>query len=488
MTTAHPKRGPTVLVTDSREPNRVSRPSLGQRANTGAITVDSILQYASDIPSARRRLLPGQDQRPVNLHRTPSGKPLDPKLRGIVPPHLPARTTKVSQKLVLLPEVKSVDEVLEGFRKEEGAPPTDAELAQSGKTYAESLPKAWRGEKIPRVTAYGVAQGYKMKLTAEFLKEKHGARTKLYDDCLYVVYHLPLQPGIEGHRIRSSPIIKAPGGKSIVDEEIERNERTERHEGYFEDVDQFGVREEPRSSEPDQAYSPTSTHRAASPPRANSLSLAYGEMFVFSYGVVVFWNFTERQEKDCLTDMTFAVTDSGVSLLTRPQPDTDFETEEFHFEYNPGIPRPRIFNDMFTLRSSDHMIKLAISHAVAQSTKLSYFEERMDRTMVEAQNVPRTLALTGSLGMKREDVVKILGSLFTSRVEVNLSSNILDTPRIFWDNEPTLNPLYAAVREYLEIKTRIQVLNERCKVFLDLAEILSDAINDRKMTSKSPPT
>jgi uncharacterized Rmd1/YagE family protein len=66
------------------------------------------------------------------------------------------------------------------------------------------------------------------------------------------------------------------------------------------------------------------------------------------------------------------------------------------------------------------MIKLAVSHAIAQSTKLSYFEEGMERTMVEAQHVPRTLALTGGLGMKREEVVKILGRLFTSRVDVNL--------------------------------------------------------------------
>jgi hypothetical protein len=37
------------------------------------------------------------------------------------------------------------------------------------------------------------------------------------------------------------------------------------------------------------------------------------------------------------------------------------------------------------------------------------------------------------------------------------------------------------VREYLEIKPRIQVLNERCRVFLDLAEILSEYISDNKM-------
>lgn len=62
------------------------------------------------------------------------------------------------------------------------------------------------------------------------------------------------------------------------------------------------------------------------------------------------------------------------------------------------------------------------------------------------------------------------------------ASNMLDTPNFFWDSEPTLHPLYQAVREYLEIKPRIQVLNERCKVFLDLAEILSDSIADVKMT------
>ena len=61
---------------------------------------------------------------------------------------------------------------------------------------------------------------------------------------------------------------------------------------------------------------------------------------------------------------------------------------------------------------------------------------------------------------------------------------MLDVPNFFWESEPTLHPLYFAVREYLEIKSRIQVLNERCRVFLDLAEILSDSIADNKMSCK----
>lgn len=59
----------------------------------------------------------------------------------------------------------------------------------------------------------------------------------------------------------------------------------------------------------------------------------------------------------------------------------------------------------------------------------------------------------------------------------------MDVPNFFWDSEPTLHPLYSAVREYLEISPRIKVLNERCRVFLDLAEILSDSIADSKMSN-----
>ena len=56
-------------------------------------------------------------------------------------------------------------------------------------------------------------------------------------------------------------------------------------------------------------------------------------------------------------------------------------------------------------------------------------------------------------------------------------------PNFFWDSEPTLHPLYVAIRDYLEIDPRIKVLNERCRVFLDLAEILSDSVADAKMSS-----
>jgi uncharacterized Rmd1/YagE family protein len=192
-------------------------------------------------------------------------------------PRLPARTTKVSEKLVLLPETDQVtqeeeeeEEVDEeavrkvaeernldpeivrrqlALRREQGDFGVDNELApllaeeellrrrrvppEKAKSYAERLPKARRAEKLARVTAYCTAQAYKMTSTAAFLKEWHGARTKLYDDCLYVAYQLPLLPGREGYRVRSSAALKNAGGKAVLDEEIERNERRDYHEEYF---------------------------------------------------------------------------------------------------------------------------------------------------------------------------------------------------------------------------------------------------------------
>lgn len=443
-------------MTDAREaPRAPQRPSANlQRTGTKLISVDNVLQYASEIPSAQRRAPPGY--RPTFHTRTPSGRhPLEPKLAGRIVPvsgaHIPSRSSKISEKLVLLPETTEKDEEEEEPEDEELAPPTDAELARrrfpklGDKSYAERLPKARRAEKLSRVTAYCTAQSYRLRATANFARDQHGARTKLYDDCLYCVYQLPLLGGSDGYRIRSSPVLKNPGGRSVLDEQIEANERRDYREGWLDDRDEYSVvghdsgnhdgsyQTDGKADEgpEDRRHSNSSSMSFPSSMTGDQSSVA--ELFVFNYGVVVFWNFTPHQEKDILADLTFSSssnlptklttspqTPTVSSLLTRPLSEADFETEEFHFEYNNEIDKPRIFNDMITLRTNDHMLKLAMSHAISQSTKLSFFEERMQRTMAEAQYVPRKLALEGRLGMSRSQVVALVGKLFEGRVDVNL--------------------------------------------------------------------
>ncbi|CAI4219347.1 unnamed protein product [Parascedosporium putredinis] len=429
------------------------------------ISLDRILQGSSDIPSGQPRTPPRprvpRPQPP--LTRRVSGSRGLPHAVSRTGQHIPSRTTKLSEKLVLLPEADEDD------------------IPEDG-DYAERLPKVQRTEKVSRLTAYCTAQSFNMKQTTEFLKQHHEARTKLYDDCLYVIYALPLLPGSDGYRVRSRAVMRTPGtGKTVVDLEIERrtgghDSQTHNHHGYPNGNDHEGAMDD-NMSYGSEATSPNPVNRLVTDAKN------FAEMFVFSYGVVVFWNFTENQERDVLADLTFAENKTGAALLNRPLDQDDYETEEFHFEYNPEARQPRIFNDMITLLPRfDHMIKLTISHAIAQSTKLCFFEERMSQTMLNAQHVPKDLAQTGILKMGRTEIVRILGQLFKSRVDINLSSVVLDVPNFFWDAEPTLHPLYAATREYLEIDHRTKVLNERCRVFLDLAEVLASSVSDSKMS------
>ncbi|KUI70333.1 Sad1-interacting factor 3 [Cytospora mali] len=526
--------------------------SQGQRPPMGMqyISVDNVLRHSTEIPSGQPRMNPTSPRQqpgtiatvraaaraaarragvPANSIGASSATGLPPGSRIAVPQNIPQRTTKVSEKLVLIPipdapdddspEDDDVDSMstrederarrIAIMQQEDDGPLRDEELdvlkkrgGIRGKSYAERLPKRQRAEKVSRLTAYCTAQGFKMKATAEFLRTKHEAKTKLYDDCLYVVYHLPLMTGTEGYRVRSRPILKTPGtGKTVLDLEIERSERRDEHYGWA--AEDFsgspgGSLDSPTNLHPvnsngsdergsDFTQDGGSEHSEVSLSPINRLApdaKNFAEMFVFSYGVVVFWNFTEHQEKDILGDLTFAESEKGISLATRPFEPGDYETEEFHFEYSADIKHPRIFNDMITLLPrSDHMVKLTISHAVAQSTKLCNFEERMSDTMKYAEPVPKRLAMTGELSLGRTEIVKLLGRLFKSRVDINLSSNILPVPNFFWESEPTLHPLYMAIRDYLEIDPRIVVLNERCRVFLDLAEILSDTVADAKMSA-----
>lgn len=472
------------------------------------VSVDNVLQYASQIPSGQPRTPPRPTPRITAVRRKSTGGGLPNLTSRAGQQNMPSRTTRVSEKLVLLPETAeeqdaAVDEEIRAVLNDDDElrPLKDEELellkqkgGLRGKSYAERLPKGQRTEKFSRLTAYCTAQSYKLKSTSEFLRKKHDAKTKLYDDCLYTVYHTPLLAGLDGYRVRSRPILKTPGtGKTVLDLEIERSERRDEHMGYYDDYgtsptdqqhDRSGGGGENHHGDEGYRHDESPNRHSASPiNRLAPDAKEFAEVFVFSYGVVVFWNFTEQQEKSILADITFAEQENGASLVSRPLDRSDVETEEFHFEYSADIKRPRVFNDMITLLPrSDHMVKLTISHAIAQSTKLCFFEEQLQQAMLNAEDVPKRLAITGELNMTREEILKIQGSLFKSRVEINLSSNILDVPNFFWDSEPNLHPLYVAIREYLEIDLRTKVLNERCRVFLDLAEILSDSANDTKMS------
>ncbi|KAG0338989.1 hypothetical protein BG004_006981 [Podila humilis] len=189
------------------------------------------------------------------------------------------------------------------------------------------------------------------------------------------------------------------------------------------------------------------------------------EVFYFDYGVVVIWGMSEQEETRLLQELS--------RFEEEKLDDEDVETEEFSFHYNSQF-QPRIYNDVITLKSAgNYMVKLTISHAIAQSVKMTLFEGLIENTINATKNIPQTMAETGKVPMSRTAITKKIGQLFIMRINVNLVSNILDTPEIFW-SEPSFQPLYSAIRGYLEIGQRVELLNQRTAVISDLLDMLKE--------------
>jgi uncharacterized Rmd1/YagE family protein len=93
------------------------------------------------------------------------------------------------------------------------------------------------------------------------------------------------------------------------------------------------------------------------------------------------------------------------------------------------------------------------------------------------------MAESGSLKLRRTDALRLTGRLFKLRRDVNLVSNVLDTPELFW-SEASLKGLYDACREYFEIDARARVLNEKLSVASDLVSVVRLNLNLLPMNAK----
>jgi uncharacterized Rmd1/YagE family protein len=69
-----------------------------------------------------------------------------------------------------------------------------------------------------------------------------------------------------------------------------------------------------------------------------------------------------------------------------------------------------------------------------------------------------------------------IGELFILRINIHLNGSVLDTPELFWV-EPQHEPVYQAVRSYLEMDQRVGLLTDRLDVIADLLAVLKGELS-----------
>ncbi|KAF8155760.1 hypothetical protein B0H34DRAFT_798881 [Crassisporium funariophilum] len=459
------------------------------------------------------------------------------------------RSSKTTHKLVVLPSAPQTRPLLGELEDDlQLGHETDGGVREY-KSQAERMSKVQRKQAgFKRLTAYCVAESFKMKHLSSFLKREHNVSPRAFDEALYVMYHLPLLPGYGPNaNVRSSTAAKTTTGKSFLAHLSEAEENgyqgtyftspaarspTSLREGYISSSSPIETRKShlahplptpdlapPAETDEEHEHYDQNQHFATEPatpaseilpeihlapvevdhgaesdpgvyehwkppqetpdaevPQLRSREEDVAEVVFFEYGVVVFFGLEERHEKDILEDI------ANAGIVKRKMEEEDWEIEECHFAHDPQISYPRIYNDFFTLKSRSHLLKLSIAHALAQSTLLARYETNAQRVLSSplTLSIPKQLAESGALRLRRHDALKLTGRLFKLRRDVNLVSNVLDVPELFW-SEATLKELYDAVREYMEIKPRVQVLNEKLGVASDFLDAIHDHLNNSAM-------
>lgn len=97
-------------------------------------------------------------------------------------------------------------------------------------------------------------------------------------------------------------------------------------------------------------------------------------------------------------------------------------------------------------------------------------------TIDTCKDIPTQIALTGKIALSRKQINMQIGELFILRINIHLNGSILDVPELFWV-EPQLEPVYQAVRGYLEMDQRVNLLTGRLDVIADLLAVLKDQLS-----------
>jgi len=324
----------------------------------------------------------------------------------------------------------------------------------------------------------------------KFLKGRartRGTNPKQFDECIYTPYNYNYSRSKANNDPTHDDIDTAVLGASIADTErppvrerrysdseleVEEN-RHQRREDLIDLHTSAGdtTLENGGSSIPNPTLTDLSQSQS---PRADTLDfdtqVHTPEIFLFEYGTVVIWGMALAHETRFLKELA--------KFESEKLAQDDVQTENFNFYYTREY-QARIYNDFISLREKkNYMTKLAISHALAQSVKTSLFEDLVSTTIASTTPLPEQIALTGSIALTRRQITMQIGQLFILRINIHLQGSVLDSPELMWA-EPQLEPVYGAVRSYLEMDQRVGLLTERLDVIADLLAVLKDQVGTK---------
>lgn len=198
-----------------------------------------------------------------------------------------------------------------------------------------------------------------------------------------------------------------------------------------------------------------------------TLNSKTGLVFLFNYGVLVFWGVTKDEREKI----------SAAILPYILEPTTSLNIESYTYSIDSTL-NFSIKNDHVIIPDTTTDIRLALSHALAQSAKLTFFEDSAEQLISSNRHIAKKLSHTGKINMSRKSLSQLRGILFDTSCDITLHFNLLDKPNFFW-NYPELDDYYVKLSQYLEINQRVHLLNDKLAMIRELLDMLAEEQNHK---------
>lgn len=225
-------------------------------------------------------------------------------------------------------------------------------------------------------------------------------------------------------------------------------------------------------------------------------------MILIQNGTVVNWGFDEMFVSQNILHLIEAA-------RINPLPQESFETEDMDFVEIESVEQYEaiqssasqagsistalaksgdtsfLAGDLIVINSTDPdsgmLDKAAFSSGLARSTNLAVLEKSMENHISKTRIITEKISKGIQLKLREEEALKLIGRLFLIRGKLNLYSELIETPDLYW-SEPQLERTFKQTSKYLDIGPRINILNSKLDYSTDECRALMSVLNERKST------
>ncbi|SCV03340.1 LAME_0H09648g1_1 [Lachancea meyersii CBS 8951] len=215
-------------------------------------------------------------------------------------------------------------------------------------------------------------------------------------------------------------------------------------------------------------------------------------MVLGNCGTVVAWGLEETL---VMKNILPLIRDARINALPEPQfesEDLDYieiesplDLEKVQSLTSKSAEESFIDGDLIIVNNLDPAMglldKAAFSSGMSRSTRLAVLEELLKTHIDKSRKFTELLSTGKKLNLTEPEVLKSTGSLFLIRGKLNLYSELIETPDLYW-SEPRLERIYKQMSRSLDIQPRISILNSKLDFAAEESRAFMAVLSERKST------